>query len=69
MRNDVAAVQITLQELKECRNSEKSNERRKRRFRMSESTTDYDSPWKEAIERYFHAFMALFFPLAHADID
>lgn len=36
---------------------------------MSEPTTDYDSPWKEAIERYFHAFMALFFPLAHADID
>ena len=31
--------------------------------------TDYDSPWKEALERYFEAFMAFFFPHAHADID
>jgi hypothetical protein len=30
---------------------------------------DYDSPWKEAIERYFEAFMAFFFPEAHAQID
>jgi hypothetical protein len=22
--------------------------------------TDYDSPWKEALERYFEAFMAFF---------
>jgi hypothetical protein len=29
---------------------------------------DYDSPWKEALERYFPEFMAFFFPAAHADI-
>lgn len=31
--------------------------------------TDYDSPWKTALERYFPHFMALFFPEAHAGID
>jgi hypothetical protein len=31
--------------------------------------TDYDSPWKEALDRYFERCMALFFPQAHADID
>jgi hypothetical protein len=31
--------------------------------------TDYDSPWKTALERYFPQFMALFFPEAHAGID
>lgn len=31
--------------------------------------SDYDSPWKEALEQYFQAFMAFFFPLAHAEID
>jgi hypothetical protein len=30
---------------------------------------DYDSPWKEALELYFPAFLALFFPRIHADID
>jgi hypothetical protein len=30
---------------------------------------DYDSPWKEAIEQYFEAFLAFFFPRVHADID
>jgi hypothetical protein len=30
---------------------------------------DYDSPWKQALEKYFPAFMAFFFPQAHADID
>ena len=28
---------------------------------MSEHRADYDSPWKEALERYFEAFMAFFF--------
>jgi hypothetical protein len=28
-----------------------------------------DSPWKVALEKYFPAFMAFFFPQAHADID
>ncbi|MCC6446395.1 MAG: cytosolic protein [Armatimonadetes bacterium] len=35
---------------------------------MHSDRTDYDSPWKEALERYFPDFMAFFFPLAHADI-
>jgi hypothetical protein len=30
---------------------------------------DYDSPWKEALDRYFEACIAFFFPQAHADID
>src|SRR5881628_2269112 len=30
--------------------------------------SDYDSPWKEAIEQYFEAFLAFFFPRVHADI-
>lgn len=30
---------------------------------------DYDSPWKEALERFFAAFLAFFFPEAHAGID
>lgn len=31
--------------------------------------SDYDSPWKEALDLYFRAFLALFFPPAHSDID
>jgi hypothetical protein len=31
--------------------------------------TDYDSPWKEALDRYFERCMAFFFPQAHAEID
>src|SRR5204863_8331918 len=30
---------------------------------------DYDSPWKEMLDGYFPAFIAFFFPEAHADID
>ncbi len=30
---------------------------------------DYDSPWKEAIERYFPDFLQFYFPTAHARID
>jgi hypothetical protein len=30
---------------------------------------DFDSPWKEALELYFPAFLTLFFPHIHADID
>src|SRR5712691_3101875 len=29
---------------------------------------DYDSPWKEAIEHYFPAFIAFFFPHIFAEI-
>jgi len=31
--------------------------------------TDFDSPWKEALDLYFRPFLAFFFPLIHADID
>jgi len=30
---------------------------------------DYDSPWKEALERFLPDFLALLFPEAHAGID
>ncbi|MDY0164436.1 hypothetical protein [Desulfobotulus sp.] len=30
---------------------------------------DYDSPWKEAVERYFKEFSALLFPHVHDEID
>lgn len=36
---------------------------------MNEARSDYDGAWKEALERYFAEFMALFFPRAHAEID
>lgn len=31
--------------------------------------SEYDSPWKEALEVYFERFVAFFFPSIHADID
>ena len=31
--------------------------------------TDYDSPWKEALELFLNAFLRFFFPDVHADID
>jgi hypothetical protein len=31
--------------------------------------SDYDSPWKEALDEFFEAFLKLFFSLAHVDID
>ncbi len=33
------------------------------------SSDNYDSPWKEAIEHYFPEFMAFYFPDAHTAID
>ena len=36
---------------------------------MTDAPSDFDSPWKEALERYFEAFVAFFFPAAWADID
>src|SRR5690349_12785050 len=30
---------------------------------------DYDSPWKEALDVYFQAFLAFFFPHIHPEID
>src|SRR5947209_14917547 len=37
--------------------------------RRAPMATDYDSPWKEALDRYFEAFLALLFPAVHALID
>jgi hypothetical protein len=31
--------------------------------------SDYDSPWREALDLYFERFLAFFFPQVHADID
>jgi len=33
------------------------------------ATDDYDSPWKEALERYLPDFLALLLPTMHAGID
>jgi hypothetical protein len=30
---------------------------------------DFDTPWKEALDRYFEPCMAFFFSTAHADIN
>ncbi|WPL15304.1 hypothetical protein Thiowin_00191 [Thiorhodovibrio winogradskyi] len=35
----------------------------------SSDKPDYDSPWKEALERFFPEFLALLFPAIHAEID
>jgi hypothetical protein len=32
-------------------------------------STDYDSPWKDALDRYFEAFLALLFPEVYRQID
>jgi hypothetical protein len=31
--------------------------------------TEYDSPWKDVLERYFEDFMLFFFPQIHLDDD
>ena len=31
--------------------------------------TDFDSPWKEALDFYFQAFLALLFPDVYREID
>jgi hypothetical protein len=36
---------------------------------MNNPTDDYDSPWKEALTRYFAEFLDFYFPLAHQAID
>ena len=36
---------------------------------MNQTVSDYDSPWKEALDFYFEPFMAFFFPQADDDID
>jgi hypothetical protein len=37
--------------------------------RRTSMSTDYDSPWKEALDAYFEPFVALLFPKAHRQID
>ncbi len=36
---------------------------------MTADRDDYDSPWKDAVERYLPEFIKFFFPAAHAAID
>ncbi|MDC8758836.1 transposase [Janthinobacterium fluminis] len=36
---------------------------------MATPPDDYDTPWKNAVTRYFSTFMAFYFPAAHAQID
>ncbi|MDB5311674.1 MAG: hypothetical protein JWO38_5876 [Gemmataceae bacterium] len=36
---------------------------------MDEPASEFDGPWKEALEWYFEPFLAFFFPVVHADID
>ena len=36
---------------------------------MTKKRTDFDSPWKEIIERYLREFMAFFFPQIHQEVD
>ncbi|MDP2105895.1 MAG: hypothetical protein Q8J76_07860, partial [Desulfobulbaceae bacterium] len=33
------------------------------------NNNDYDTPWKDAVTRYFPEFMAFYFPEAHSQID
>lgn len=36
---------------------------------MSQPQTEFDSPWKDVIERYFQDFIQFFLPQAHGEID
>lgn len=36
---------------------------------MDQPADDYDTPWKDAVMRYFREFMAFYFPQAHDTID
>lgn len=36
---------------------------------MSNPQTEFDTPWKEVLERYFEDFILFFFPQAHGEID
>lgn len=36
---------------------------------MSHPQTEFDTPWKEVLERYFAEFICFFFPQAHREID
>lgn len=36
---------------------------------MSNPQTEFDTPWKDILERYFEDFILFFFPEAHGEID
>ena len=36
---------------------------------MTKEQIDYDSPWKEVLDRFLPQFLELFFPERHAGID
>lgn len=36
---------------------------------MPEAGIDFDNPWKASLVEYFEAFVAFFFPNAHANVD
>ncbi|WP_248277923.1 hypothetical protein [Brasilonema sp. UFV-L1] len=36
---------------------------------MSNPQTEFDSPWKDILQRYFEDFMRFFFPEVHGEID
>jgi hypothetical protein len=36
---------------------------------MNQSPTEFDRPWKDAIERYFSDFLRFFFPQAYREIE
>ena len=36
---------------------------------MTNPQTEFDSPWKDILQRYFEEFMLFFFPQAHGEID
>ena len=38
-------------------------------FLDTDPADDYDTPWKDAVTRYFPEFMAFYFPDASAQID
>jgi len=47
----------------------RSKHQKDRNQRSESLTTDYDSPWKEALDAYFEPFLALLFPQVHRQID
>jgi hypothetical protein len=53
-------------------NMAKSNPKRRKtgpRRARNKSRVDFDSPWKEALDRYFEQCLAFFYSHAHAEID
>ena len=36
---------------------------------MAGKVADYDSPWKDILEKFFPQFLEFYFPVAAADID